>query len=499
MRRDTMTVLALVGVTLALALLNIAGYPRFHEDEGTYTAQAWSILQGDLTPYTYWYDHPFVGWAQIGALTTVTGLFGDPSILNTRFAMLPYAAASAALLYVLARRLGVSRVFAGLSTLLWAASPLVALYNRQVFLDLVAVPWTLAAFVLAMSPRRTLLAHVGAGACFAIACLSKETVGILLPALLWILWQHSDPRTRSFSMTGFITIFALLGLSYPLFASLRKELTPGADRVSLWDALVFQMSRPSGGSLFEAGTAKNDVFQYWWNIDQVLITAGLAASVLLLLGPWKSLRPIGLVSVIGFVMAARPGWLPGMFVITFLPFLALSIGGLAHAIWRRAAREATNRTDSVLRTAGLTFVTLTGLCLMWMTGTAWAATYATEFSRDDNAAIRQASTWATASLDPARDVVMTDNTTWLDLVEAGWEAPFTVLWHVKLDTDVEAQEALPNGWKDVDYVISSYQLRTDVGPEGPGLPEAQKALINSTVVKTFGEGPYRVEVREVQE
>jgi uncharacterized protein YjeT (DUF2065 family) len=197
-------------------------------------------------------------------------------------------------------------------------------------------------------------------------------------------------------------------------------------------------------------------------------------------------------------MAARPGWLPGMFVITFLPFLALSIGALAHAVWRHAAREAATHTDSILRKGGLTIVALTGVSLIWLTGSAWAATYYNEFSRDDNAAIREASAWVTQNLDPSGDVVMTDNTMWLDLVEAGWEAPFGALWHVKLDTDPEAQEALPSGWRDVDYVISSYQLRTDVGPEGPGLPEAEQALTHSKVVRTFGEGAYRVEVREVQ-
>ncbi len=39
--------------------LNLGGSPQRIDDEGTYTAQAWSIGNlGELTHYTYWYDHP---------------------------------------------------------------------------------------------------------------------------------------------------------------------------------------------------------------------------------------------------------------------------------------------------------------------------------------------------------------------------------------------------------------------------------------------------------
>ncbi|WP_158277089.1 hypothetical protein [Serinibacter arcticus] len=33
--------------------------PQFIDDEGTYTAQAYAVERlGELTHYTYWYDHP---------------------------------------------------------------------------------------------------------------------------------------------------------------------------------------------------------------------------------------------------------------------------------------------------------------------------------------------------------------------------------------------------------------------------------------------------------
>ena len=38
------------------------------DDEGTYVAQAWALLHlGQLADYTYWYDHPPVGWMLLAA------------------------------------------------------------------------------------------------------------------------------------------------------------------------------------------------------------------------------------------------------------------------------------------------------------------------------------------------------------------------------------------------------------------------------------------------
>ncbi len=54
----------------------MGGIPQRIDDEGTYTAQAWAITHlGELTHYTYWYDHPRTGWIQIAGYTSLTGAF----------------------------------------------------------------------------------------------------------------------------------------------------------------------------------------------------------------------------------------------------------------------------------------------------------------------------------------------------------------------------------------------------------------------------------------
>lgn len=59
--------LGVLACLLALATYligtGITHYPSFADDEGTYVAEAWAVItHGQLSHYTYWYDHPPLGW-----------------------------------------------------------------------------------------------------------------------------------------------------------------------------------------------------------------------------------------------------------------------------------------------------------------------------------------------------------------------------------------------------------------------------------------------------
>ena len=123
--------------------------------------------------------------------------------------MLVPALASAGLLYALARRLGMRRGFAAAAVLLFALSPLSVSVVRQVYLDNFATPWLLAAFVFAASPRSYLWDYAGAGLCFAVAILSKETSLLALPGLVLAVRQGADRRTRAFCLTAFAVLLIL--------------------------------------------------------------------------------------------------------------------------------------------------------------------------------------------------------------------------------------------------------------------------------------------------
>jgi hypothetical protein len=166
--------------------------------------------------------------------------------------MLVVSVISSWLVFTLARRLGIGRPFAAGAVILFAFSPVGLFFQRLVLLDNFAVAWALAAFVLAMSPRRRLWAFAGSGACFAACVLSKETALVLLPALLLAAIQNSDHRSRRYGVTLLASFFGLIALSYPLYATLKGELFPGSGHVSLiGEAIVQLFTRKSSGSILD--------------------------------------------------------------------------------------------------------------------------------------------------------------------------------------------------------------------------------------------------------
>ena len=172
-----------------------------------------------------------------------------------------YFVASAVLLYLLARRMKIRVPFAALTTVLFILSPLSLVLGRQVYLDNIGVPWLLLAFYLALSSREALWHHVGAGICFAVAVLSKETLAVFGPALLLALVYRPRWSNRSFSVVGFLGAGGLLLAFYPLSALLKNELVAGPDHVSLQDALSYQLLKRSGsGTIFEAGSSRSQLW-----------------------------------------------------------------------------------------------------------------------------------------------------------------------------------------------------------------------------------------------
>ncbi|MFE7900724.1 ArnT family glycosyltransferase [Streptomyces sp. NPDC057424] len=507
--RSSRSDLILCGVLLVAILVvqgwNIADYPALSDDEGTYLAQAWSVQQGNgLAHYTYWYDHPPLGWIQIALLTWIPALISPESMTvgTMRAAMLVISGISAVLIFVLGRRLALPRWAAALGMVFFGLSPLSVVLQREIFLDNLAVMWTLLAFTLAASPSRHLWHHFGAGIAAATAVLTKETMLVVLPALFLTMWRHSHKDTRKFALTGAVTACALIGFSYPLFALLKGELLPGAGHVSLWDGVTYQMTRPGSGFILDEGSGSWGVLQSWLYYDKILPLGGLAGALLLLV-TWRwsvtarALAGPALAVAILAALALRPnGYLPAMYVIQALPFLALVLAGgtasVAHAVLSRWRSEAEKRYVSVGRYALAAVLALAAGAYVvphWYDGARTAVT------TDANAPYKAASKWlATEVEDPERTRVLVDDALWLDLVHQGYRPGLGVIWFYKADLDPAVTKTMPRGWKDLDYVVASPTVRRDAAD----LPNVKAAMEHSDPVATFGTGEDRIEIRQIQ-
>ncbi|MDX6350826.1 MAG: hypothetical protein QOF84_5616 [Streptomyces sp.] len=475
-----------LSVIVSLRAWNIGRSPFPNDDEGTYLAQAWAVGHGvGLAHYTYWYDHPPFGWIQLSWLAWLPAWLApdQPTFVQGRIAMLPVAAAGALLVHLVARRVGLGRPAALGAMLLYGLSPLAVTLNRQIYLDNFAVVWALAAFALALSPRRHLWHHVASGACLAAAVLSKETIVVVLPALLYALWHGSHPRTRTFSFAGFASGLTLTGMFYPLYAILKGELFPGAGHVSLIGSLGFQLgSRAGTGSMFQPGTEAHTLLNEWLAADPVLILGGSAAALAAL--TVRRLRPIALAALILAAVAARPGgYLPKMYVIQLLPFLAIALAGIVQAAVRALPG------GRVPRIAAAVTVLATATALL---GPVWYQGDRDAVRTNDTTVYYDAARWLRAGhiADPAHTRIVTDGVLWLDAVNAGFKPGTGVIWHYKLDQDPAIEKTLPHGWRDIDYVVSTPALRG----ERKNLPTVRALLDHSKPVATFGEGDGRIDI-----
>jgi hypothetical protein len=502
-RVSLMLLLGLLTVVAVVQATGMGRAPQRVDDEGTYVAQAWAAQHwGTLAHYTYWYDHPPLGWLLLAAWTTLTGAFGRAAtaIAAGREFMLVLQLISAGLLYALARRLGLRRPTAAGAVLVFSLSPLALGMHRAVYLDNVAIPFVLAAFLLALSPTHRLAAHAAAGLCLAAAVLVKETSLLLVPAVVWQYWQVSDRRTRRYSLILAGSLFALVGSAYLLYATLRGELLPGPEHVSLVDAIRFQLTEraPSGSPLdpdsLSRGTLKLWLGQDSWLLGAatLLVPAGLAI---------RRLRPVTAAFVILAAMALRPGYLPVPLVIGMLPFASLLVAGVADTAWggrpRRAAATPPDVAHSGRRPAdpralGSVLVTALLTAAVVVVVPQWWQRDRDLMTVDQDAPFRQAEAWIAANV-PHQARLLVDDALWVDLVERGYR-PGQVIWFYKLDTDRDIKGRYPRGWREFDYLVSTATLRSF--PDS--LPQAREAQRRSKVVATFGRGTQRVEIRKVQ-
>ncbi|PNW09307.1 glycosyltransferase [Microbacterium testaceum] len=467
--------------------LNLGGSPQRIDDEGTYTAQAWSLGNlGELTHYTYWYDHPPLGWIQIAAWAVLTDAWDryDVAVIAAREAMLAATAIAAVLLWCLVRRIGFARLTASVAVAIFLLSPLAVQFHRQVYLDNIATAWLLAALLLAMSRRAQLIGYIGAAAALGVAVLTKETYLLALPLVAWLMWRGADRTTRRYTLSVAASVLGLIGLTYVAFALVKGEVTPAPGRVSLWDGLAFQLSsREGSGSLFDPESLMSRTVGLWWQLDAVLIVTALAAAVAALfvrrLRPWA----IALLALTAFMF--RGGYLPVPYVIMLLPFAAIVVAGMGQrALEALRSNAVLQRFTGVALASGL----IVALCAA---GPLWAAQLRGFLLADLDRPLRDAEAWMTQNA-PGDARMLVDDAMWVDLVRSGFDRE-NVVWYYKADTDTDVQELAPDGWRDYDYVITTDSMRTFPTE----FPTVRQAIENSAVVASFGDGAQKVDVRLV--
>jgi len=487
-RRTLVFLIPILAVAGLVQSVNLGGSPARIDDEGTYTAQAWSVLDfGQLTHYTYWYDHPPLGWLQIAAWEGLTGGFQRYAIavVAAREAMVVATLISVALLWFLARRIGLGRVAAAVATVIFAVSPLAVQFHRTVYLDNVATPWLLASLVLALTRKHQLIGFAGAAAALGIAVLSKETYLLALPLVAWLMWKNARPETRRYTVSVAGTILVLIGGSYVLLALIKGELFPGPTHTSLIGGVQFQLgSRPSSGSMLTPDSLSRKTIDEWFQLDPVLLIVAPFAAVA---GVFvRRTRPFAIALLALIAIMFRPGgYLPVPYVIMLLPFASLVIAGVTEVALRRLrGRRGIRKVPNLLWVGAMAAAVVITVPL-------WGAQLQGFWFADLDSASRQAESWVETNV-PKQSRLIVDDSMWVDLVTSGF-ARNNVIWFYKLDSDKAVEKQNPGSWRDSDYVITTKSMTSS-----PNAASADRAIASSALVASFGTGDQQVQVRQIE-
>jgi cellulose synthase/poly-beta-1,6-N-acetylglucosamine synthase-like glycosyltransferase len=510
----------LIGVGLVQAS-NVLHWPAVLFDEGTYVGNAWAVgTRGELSFYTYTYGHPPLSWLLITLWTWAGGLFGHAtySLDGARELMCAVSIVSCSLLYTLARRLEMSRVFAAVAVILFALSPLALYFHRAVLLDNPATAWAIGAFVLALSPRRSLWSFAGSGACFAASVLSKETMIVVLPALVLAAVQHADPRTRRYCVALLVSFFALVGCAYPLYATLKGELVPGPGHVSLIGTEINQVATRRGtGNVFNPLSVAHGTVMFWLSLDHWLVGAALVFSPIALAR--RNGRAIALAYLIQVAVILRPGYLPSMYVIALLPFAALVVAGSIQALWRfatgghptgqrpagqprwrAAGSQAAGLLMPVAVAASAAAVVAVSVVAVLYVVPRWAGADRAAMTVRQDGSERAAENWLVAHVGHKQRVILRDDF-WIYLIEHGFDShPVrgginspTLSSYWPLDYDPAVKKAFPGGWRDFNYIVVTQDMLDTLNQT----PTAAAAIHHSRVVASFGQGTHLIQIRAI--
>jgi hypothetical protein len=448
-------------------------------------------------------------WIQLSG-----GFFSFGMAINAgRVFMVVVNVVTGGLVYLVARRLTGNPWTGLLAIALFSFSSLSLYYQREALIDNICTFWLMLALYLLTSAASRLHSIVSAAIVFGVACLTKETMIVLLPAFAYGVWCEIPPFQRRFAIVAFTYTCVGLLSAFVLLAVLKGELFPYQPRagflykiflggshphVSLITTFLSQAGRGSNGGSFA------QQWQIWWHDDAAFLLAGsISLVVVILISRRRSnIRVVPLMALLYALFLARGGVTLEYYILPLIPLIALNItlavdgvvraGGVAIAlITHRSADTVRSRLAPLLLMPLMVLLFVRDMRLDQL-----------ELNSNATAPEVAALEWVGTHV-PRSAVIVANPYEWLDMrasggLAAGYGAPFgqaQAYWEVATDPAVYST-ILHNDWNNIDYVLLDPDMLADGGRFGMGL--VPQALKHATVVKTFTNTFFYVTIYQVQ-
>ena len=471
-----------IGLLIALAshAFHLFTYPFYQSDEGTYIANAWAILHGMLQPYPYTYAHPPLGWIQIAGWIQLTGgFFTFGSAINSgRVLMLLYMLGSALLVYFITSRLSGSRSCALLAMVIFALSPLGAIYQREVLVDNIGTFWLLLSLYLMVVGESRLSYIVFAGISLGVAILSKESFLVFLPVMLYAAWLHATTFQRKFALVAFTYTAVSVSSSIVLLALLKGELFPTGflpwdhhQHPSLLTTLFQHVPSP-----FVTGATS---WEIWKQNDLLLLIASSIAIAINLVTGWTN----------------RMYWLLALLAVSYWAFLLVSGNPYPYTILPLIPLMAINiaiALNAPLKwlCQHIGFDLVRALLIFSLIGAFVPSMIQyTQPTLAQNETVTQSNAlyWIRNNVSQSA-VVITNSYLYTDLHEAsdqGGSFPNAhIYWNAALDPEVRGG-LLHDDWNKIDYIVVDAQMLNDIKTPGGPMLLLDRALHHAILCVTY--------------
>jgi hypothetical protein len=286
--------------------------------------------------------------------------------------------------------------------------------------------------------------------------------------------------------------------------------------VSLFQEVSTQLfTRKATGSVFDPRSQTYGIVHYWLHLDPWLLGAALVLAPVALAR--RATRVAALAFLVQCAMVLRPGYLPFMYVIGLLPFAALVVAGSAETLWRfanagpqrfaagrqrwRANVAVASRRAATTRRAAAVVLAVVVASFVFGAGPGWARADLDAMTVRLDGPHLAAQQWLLHHVDHTKRLLVSDDF-WVFLIEHGYDAhpvhggyfSRTVVFYWPFDFDPAVRRHFPQGWRDLDYVVSTQGMRNDVTQ----VPRTARALEHSRIVVSFGHGEQRIDIRRIE-
>lgn len=481
---------------------NMFHFPYYENDEGTYMAQAWSVLtQGKLAPYTYWYDHSPMGWFLIAFWNLISGGFFTfgLSVNSGRVFMLVIHLVSTLFVYLITKKLTKNTLASILASLIFSLTPLGIYYQRRVLLDNIMIFWVLFSFYLLIGTGRKLRHFFASALTFGIAVLTKESAIYFFPVFIYIVYSQAHKIHRSFAVVKWIAISITIISVYVLYAVLKGELFPSGTllggnnpHVSLIETLTYQMSRSGEGNFLNPnGAFQWNLRTHWLAKDSLIILFGAFSTLFsLVLGVKKStFRYIALLTASYWIYLMRGGIVIEFYIVPLIPLLAIIIAMSISEVSNPLSKFPLGKIVSTLPF----FVIVSLLIFFYKDKTEI-------YTKDQTSQQIQAIEWIKNNV-PEDSIILIDNYAFVDLRS---RIPSSIYiqkdaqyyWNADKDPEIKIN-LLKNDWRNIDYILFSDQMKYDI--YHADLDLVREAYENSTALEKYTGVGYDIEIRKVND